>query len=72
MSRLPPDYANAPLLIGALVAFGLSAWLFSSSDQGVLVAAALLVIGSVLTGALVYDWARRGRDDDNAKGPPEG
>lgn len=57
--KLPEDWSNAPLLTGALVSLGLAAWLFSASDDGNLVAAALLVIGAILVGALLVDWARR-------------
>lgn len=59
MPRLPEDWSSAPLLTGALVSLGLSGWLFLESDEGQLVAAALLVIGAVLVGALLVDWARR-------------
>lgn len=63
----PEDWTNAPLLTGAVVSLGLAAWLFAESDNGTLVAAGLLVIGAVLVGALLVDWARRDRD----RGPDE-
>ena len=57
--RLPDDWSNAPFLTGAIIALGLAAWLFIEDDQGTLVASALVVIGSILVGALIVDWARR-------------
>ena len=57
--KLPDGWQNAPLLIGAIVSLSLGVWLLTRNEHATLAAGSLMVIGSILIGALIADWARR-------------